>query len=82
MIHFNFFTFLKKQLASTMWPSDSFMPKVSAKNGHKNSTEAEHVTHQVNSVIKVGHDSDGSKDKLMTQYMEYISKNLLEVIEK
>ena len=62
-----------------MWPSDSFLPKVSAKYGHPDSTEANYVEHQVKSVIDATHDSDGSRDKLMTQYMEYVSKNLLEV---
>ena len=65
-----------------MWPSDSFLPKVSAKYGHQDSTEADYVSHQVNSVIKDGHDPDGSEDKKMTKYMEYVSKNLLEVIGK
>ena len=64
-----------------MWPSDSFLPKVAAKHGRKGSTEADYVSHEVNLALKTdpNYDSDGTKDKLLTKYMEYVSKNLLEV---
>ena len=69
----------QKQLASTLWPSDSFLPKVAAKYGHKHATEPAYIEHVVNSAINIGHDVDGVKGMLMDKYMEYVSKNLLEV---
>ena len=66
-----------------MWPSDAFLPKVSARYGHDNATEPDYVQHEVNVAIDLGnHDVDGVKGKLMEQYMKYVQKNLLEVIYK
>ena len=64
-----------------MWPSDTFLPKVSAKYGKEGSTEADYVTHQVKSALNddAAYDPSGARDKSMAQYMEYVSKNLLEV---
>ena len=64
-----------------MWPSDSFLPKVAAKYGKEGKTEADYVTHEIMVALanESNYDLDGAKDKSMTQYMEYVSKNLLEV---
>ena len=64
-----------------MWPSDNFLPKVAAKYGKNDSTEADYVKHEINLALNndSSYDADGTKDKLMTKYMEYVSKNLLEV---
>ena len=70
----------QKQISSTLWPSDAFLPKVSAKYGHDNATEPDYVQHEVNVAIDItNHDVDGVKGKLMEQYMKYVQKNLLQV---
>ena len=63
-----------------MWPSDAFLPKVSAKYGHPDATESGFVEHVLNSAVTLDHDTDGVKGKLMDEYMKYVAKNLLEVI--
>ena len=52
---------------------------MAAKYGHKHATEPAYIEHVVNSAINIGHDVDGVKGMLMDKYMEYVSKNLLEV---
>ena len=70
----------QKQISSTLWPSDAYLPKVSAKYGHDDATEPDYVQHEVNVAINLNNtDVDGIKGKLMEQYMKYVSKNLLEV---
>ena len=71
---------IQKQISSTAWPSDAFLPKVSAKYGHDDATEPDFVHHEVNVAVNINNtDIDGVKGKLMDQYMKYVSKNLLEV---
>ena len=71
---------LQKQISSTAWPSDAYLPKVSAKYGHDDATEPDFVHHEVNVAVNINNtDIDGVKGKLMDQYMKYVSKNLLEV---
>ena len=64
-----------------MWPSASFLPKVAAKYGKEGTTEADYVAHEIMLALSNGsnYDLDGGKEKSMTQYMEYVSENLLEV---
>ena len=53
---------------------------MSARYGHDDATEPDYVQHEVNVAIDLtNHDVDGVKGKLMERYMEYVSKNLLEV---
>ena len=74
--------FIKKQISSTAWPSDAYLPKVSAKYGHDDATEPDFVNHEINVATNLNDsDVDGVKGKLMDQYMKYVSKNLLEVID-
>ena len=76
---FNLFL-IQKQISSTLWPSDAYLPKVSARYGHDDATEPDYVQHEVNVAINLDeHDVDGVKGKLMERYMKYVSKNLLEV---
>ena len=77
----NLISFLiQKQISSTLWPSDAYLPKVSARYGHDDATEPDYVQHEVNVAINLDeHDVDGVKGKLMERYMKYVSKNLLEV---
>ena len=73
----------QKQISSTAWPSDAYLPKVSAKYGHDDASEPDFVNHEINVAINLNDtDVDGVKGKLMEQYMKYVSKNLLEVKTK